>query len=379
MRIRIVLLWCLLLAGCAQAPLTALPEPLLHDHLFAAPSQPARADDVFAMSDAMRLYLRHEIAPRFGSKGRQRALVDALVRPGQLKLEYDGGRTRNAAEAFDARAGNCLSLVLMTAAFAKEIGLRIEYQSAFLEEMWSRSGDLVLRSAHVNVTVGARPMDFRSGVDERSVTIDFLPPDDLRGLRTRTLSERTVVAMYMNNRAAEALVQNRLDDAYAWASQAVKQDAAFLAAYNTLGVVYLRHRNPVEAERVFTAVLAQEPANTRAMHNLSQSLAQQGRLAEAAELNRRLAQIEPHPPFHFFELGLQAMAHNDFKAARDWFGKEVARADYYHEFHYWLALANFRLGDVKRANQHLERAMENSTTRRDHDLYAAKLAWLRAH
>jgi tetratricopeptide (TPR) repeat protein len=378
-RIWASLLSCLLLAACAQAPVIPPPAPLFHDDLFAAPSQPVGADQVFAMSDEMRAYLRSEIAPRLRSKGRQRALVDAMARPGQLKLEYDATRTRNAAEAFDARAGNCLSLVVMTAAFAKELGLRVEYQSAYREETWSRSGDLVLRSGHVNVTVGPRPMDFRSGVDQRPVTIDFLPPEDVNGMRTLTLPERTVVAMYMNNRAAEALVQGKLDDAYAWARHAVAHDPAFLGAYNTLGVVYLRHANPAQAERVFAAVLAREPAHTRALHNQSQALAHQGRSAEAADVARRLAKIEPHPPFHFFELGRAAMDRNDFAAARDWFAKEVARADYNHEFHYWLALANFRLGDVDRADKHLARAMESTTTRGDHDLYAAKLAWLRAH
>ena len=50
--------------------------------------------------------------------------------------------TRNAAEAFDARSGNCLSLVIMTAAFAKELGLPVRYQNVFVDEAWSRSGDL---------------------------------------------------------------------------------------------------------------------------------------------------------------------------------------------------------------------------------------------
>lgn len=375
MRIWASLLSCLMLAACAQAPVLP-PVPLLHDHLFAAPTQPVGAADVFAMSDAMRRYLRNEIGPRVLSKGRQRALVEAMAQPGRLKLEYDTARTRNAAEAFEARAGNCLSLVVMTAAFAKEMGLRIEYQSAFLEETWSRSGDLYLRSGHVNLTLGPRSMDFRSAVDQRPVTIDFLSPEDVRGLRTRALSERTVVAMYLNNRAAEALLEGRLDEAYAWARQAVLQDPGFLGAYNTLGVVYLRHGNLAPAEQVFAAVLAREPANTRAMHNLVQVLARQGRQAESAELSGRLAQIEPHPPFHFFRLGRAAMERNDFKAAREWFAKEVARAGYYHEFHYWLGLASYRLGDFQEAHKHLALAMENSTTRREHDLYAAKLAWL---
>ncbi|HQW38056.1 MAG TPA: hypothetical protein PLO00_05030, partial [Usitatibacteraceae bacterium] len=53
--------------------------------------------------------------------------------------------------------------------------------------------------------------------------------------------------------------------------------------------------------------------------------------------------------------------------------KEVDRAPYYHEFHFWLAVALANLGEPEGARRHLALAMENSTTRRDHDLYAAKL------
>ena len=60
------------------------------------------------------------------------------------------------------------------------------------------------------------------------------------------------------------------------------------------------------------------------------------------------------------------------------FSKEVDRAAYYHEFHFWLALAYVGLGDMEHAREHMSIAADNSTTRKDHDLYAAKLERLRA-
>ena len=93
----------------------------------------------------------------------------------------------------------------------------------------------------------------------------------------------------------------------------------------------------------------------------------------------RLAAIETDPPFHFFNLGLDAMRRADYIAARDYFSREVERADYYHEFHFWLGVADWRLGDVAQATRQMRLAMDNSTTRGQHDIYAAKLAWLQAH
>ena len=60
------------------------------------------------------------------------------------------------------------------------------------------------------------------------------------------------------------------------------------------------------------------------------------------------------------------------------FAKEVDRAAYYHEFHFWLALAYVGLGEMEPARKHMTIAIENSTTRKDHDLYAAKLGHIQA-
>jgi tetratricopeptide (TPR) repeat protein len=266
----------------------------------------------------------------------------------------------------------------MTAALAKELGLQVRYQSAYLEETWSRSGDLLVRSGHVNVTLDRRIGDARV-IGPSSLTIDFIPAENLRGLRVRDVAEETIVAMYMNNKAVEALVEGLSDDAYAWAREAIRHGPEFLGSYNTLGVIYMRRGNLAQSARVFDYVLERDAANVRAISNLAQVYARQGRDADSAVLLTRLAQIEPVAPFHYLNLGLAAMQQEDFRLARDMFAKEVARADYHAESHFWLALANYKLGEIEPARKHLARALENSVTARDHDLYAAKLAWLRQY
>ena len=378
MRNGVCLLLCIFVAACAgRPPLVQRPDHLFHDHLFAAPAERVDAADVFALNEPMKQFLQTEIRAQVRAKGARQALIDALYKKGQLKLDYDASITRNAAQAFAARAGNCLSLVLMTAAFAKELGLQVGYQSAYQEEAFNRSSNLLLRSGHVNVTLGRGITDLKTFPPSTALTIDFLPPEELRGLRTREISEDTVVAMYLNNRAVEALVAGRIDAAYAWARAAIGRGPGFVAAQNTLGVVYLRHGDLTQAETVFKHVLAQDRLNKPALSNLAASFARQGRIEESMALQRRLAQIEPEPPFHHFNLGLAAMEQSDFRTARDLFAKEVARADYNPEFHFWLGLAHFRLGEMAQARKHLALALQNSTTRSDRDLYAAKLAQLR--
>ena len=372
---------CVLLVACASPSQQRVPPPdfLFKDEIFAAPSERIAAADVFALSDPMKRYLWTEVASQLRQLGSPQGLINALYERDQLQLQYDASMTRNAAQAFDARAGNCLSLVVMTAAFAKQLGLQVTYQSAYLEETWGRSGDLLVRSGHVNVTLDRRMGDRNTLVANSAMTIDFLPAESLRGLRSRVIPEETIVAMYMNNKAVEALVDGRSDDAYAWAREAILQSPEYLGSHNTLGVLYMRRGDLAQSAKVFNYLLERDATNARAMSNLAQVFARQGRDVESAALLRRLAEIEPVAPFHYFHRGLAAMEQEDFKLARDLFAKEVARADYHAEFHYWLAVASFKLGEIEPARKHLTLAMENGATRNDRALYAAKLAWLHTH
>lgn len=371
----------LALAACAtpSAPRPEAPAALFADSLFGAPAEEVGARDIFALSEDMRRYAQVEMAALIRKHGAQGALIEALYRNGHLKLEYESAVTRNAAQAFDARAGNCLSLVILTAAFARELGLQVRYQSAYLEETWSRKGNLLLRSGHVNITLGRRIADHGLNPFPQDMTIDFLPQEELRNLRTVEIPESLVVAMFMNNRAVEALVRERLDDAYAWARAAVRADASFLAAQNTLGVVYLRRGALGQAGVVFSHVLAVEPDHTRALANLAEVASREGRMTDAAELRARLARLEPEPPLHFFNLGLAAMQREDFRTARELFAKEVARGDASAEVHFWLGVAHHRLGDAERATKELSLAAEVSASRSERELYSAKLDWLRTH
>ena len=365
------------LAGCATAPPPPpRAEALLHDELFAPASVTIDAAEIFAVSEPMKQYLRTEIASQAKRNGLQDGLVAALYSRGQLKLEYDSSRTRTAAEAFDARAGNCLSLVVMTAAFAKELGLQVRYQSAYVDETWSRNGNLLLRSGHVNVTLGPKLQD--RGSRARAITIDFLPSHEAQNLRAAEIPEQTIVAMFMNNRAVEAIVHGQLDDAYAWTRAALQRSPDFLPAYNTLGIVYTRRGHKDLAEASFRHVLERDPKHTRAMANLAEIYAGDGREAEAAALRADLARLEREPPLHLYNLGMAALQRMDYQAARDLFAREAARSGYSTEVSYWLGVSLYLLGEHEQASVYLKHAMESSATRSERELYSAKLARLKS-
>lgn len=376
------LLLPLLLAGCVSInpPAPPAPDALFSDSAFAPPTEAISAKDLFTMSPAMTRYLRSsafETHMRF--KGAEQGLVDALYAQGELRLEYDSTLTRTAAQTFDAKVGNCLSLVVMTAAFAKALNMQVQYQNVVVEETWSRNAGLYFSSSHVNIIIGRRSHDFVRGYDpQRELTIDFIPSVEAAKYRTTPLDEPTIVAMYMNNRAAEALATDRPDDAYWWARAAIKEHPKYVSAFNTLGVVYQRSGHYDQAERVFREALAREPGSLIVKNNLVPVLAALGKHEESRALAADIAKTEPFPPFYFYDLGMKAIAEGDNRKAKEMFQREVARSPYYDEFHFWLAIAHHRLGEIIPAREQMALAARTSTSASARNAYTNKLAMLKA-
>jgi Tfp pilus assembly protein PilF len=377
-----LLSYCLLastlLAACASVPPVAAPPfSLWHDEAFAPVDSLVDADQVMQVSEAMRQYLKRELAPLLKQQGPVQGLVTALTQPEWLKLHYDVSMTRTAAQAFESRSGNCLSLVILTAALANELGLQVHFQEVVTDELWSREAGMYVTSGHVNVTLG-RTLGWPRGYDSNPLlTIDFLPPAQAQTLPTRPLSERTVLAMFMNNRAAEAIAQQDLDLAYAWARAAIYQDPGLMSTYNTLAVVYLRHGQAQAAEASLRHLLVLMPMHVQGLSNLVLALRAQGRQSEAEAIASVLRQREKVAPFEYFNLGMAALQAGDALTARRWFQKELARDPDYHEFHFALARAELKLGHAEAAQHELELAVTNSPRRATMDLYSAKLAHLR--
>ncbi|MDT8998260.1 hypothetical protein RQP53_03105 [Paucibacter sp. APW11] len=374
----------LLLSACATTDPSVIdrlqprPQELLRDASFAAPPTPIDAGQLLAMSPEMVNYAERYIRPQADKLGTRRALIDALYKRSALQISYDADYTRTAAEAFRDRRGNCLSLVIMTAAFAQYLNLPFNFRSVYVDELWSRSKELSFLAGHVNLSLSSPIRERRTQVLESDAWIvDFEPEPLTRQQRSVEISQSTVIAMYMSNRAAESLNVQRVDEAYWWARAALLVEPRYLPAYNTLGVVYRRHGDLSASEAVLRQVLSQEPDNLHALSNLALVLGDQGKLAERDTLRLRLSELQPVAPFKYLDDGIAAMHRGDYPAARALFAKQLARTAYSDEAHFWMALASYAQQDLRQAAEHLQLAGESSVNSQKRELYAAKLNHLR--
>lgn len=363
------------LTGCAPLTPVPAPSPPREDTAFRPVALDTSARDLFTLTPEMRHFLRSDLSALLHMEGRQEGLYQALRSQRYLKLDYDAAHTRTAAQTFRDRAGNCLSLVILSATLARDLGLSVSFQEVLGDDSWGLSGDFIVASGHVNLVLGQRN-GVLLGDESQARVVDFLPSERTRGYHTRRVGETTLVAMYQNNRAAEALVEGRLDEAYAWAQAAVRTEPRRTASLNTLGVVYQRRGLPTAAEKTWRLALDLAPEDTRVMGNLVALLLAQGQPEAAQPVAARLARLQSLAPFTHYREGLLAARAGDWPRTRDEMQQEIARNPNFQKAQAWLAQAYLALGDLPGARRHLQRAAELGDTPADRSLYAAKLARL---
>src|SRR2546428_4236208 len=162
-------------------------------------------------------------------------LLDTIYGPRRREFDYRSAATTPAEQTFHQRAGNCLSLSLMTIALADKFGLYAQLQEVPMVPVWERQGQFDLISGHVFVIV--RRTRFRdSGLMDASgdLAIDFDPA--IRRAYTGRISSIPIprepcLAMFYNNRGAEAYLAGKLEEAFANYRQAAGAEARFFGTW----------------------------------------------------------------------------------------------------------------------------------------------------
>jgi hypothetical protein len=382
MKIALFVFLTWLLTACQTVPPLPPVNDLFHDEWFTPASVRINAQDALAVSDSMREYAHRKMPRQMGRvdlPDKRRALIDLMYRKSGLHLDYDSTETRTASEAFEARTGNCLSLVLLTSAIAKEMNLPVRYQSVIGVTDWSQADNLFVSIGHVNLVMDQVPADFEwTNWSATPLVVDFLPPEKANVLETRLISEETVLAMYLNNRAVESLIKGQIDNASWWARAALLEDRNFFSTYVTFGVIYRTVHHPEMANFVLERASSQDPDNTTLLTDRILVLRDLGKAQEANALATRLVALDPHPPMSYYKQAQVEMNAGHFESARRLYEKEIARDPFHHEFEFGLARVYFSLNDTKQTAIHLKRAMDLSTSKETHTLYASKLEHLNA-
>lgn len=368
----LALLTTALLQACSNTPavpelLNELPALQLGEVSVPVEDVPARvhSPDLLLLDDQMREFVARYTGDVRNDRQRLMMLHRAIKGPATLGLEYDPAMMGTAEQVFYRGSANCLSYANLFIALAREAGLDARYQWVGVRPQWTRQGERVALTLHVNVEV-------KLGSRERyQVDIDPLPSRDITG--TRLLNDADALALHHSNRAMAALADQDTEQAWLQSVRALQLSPWQPHLWVNLGAVYRAAGQYAVAESSYLQALQLDPWERSAMTNLAYLYDLQGRQQEREYWERQVEDYRESNPFYHAWLGEQAAEMQDWPEARRYYERALQLRPGDSALLYALALAHEGLGEPAAARDYLQRAIDSATRRSDLETYKAHL------
>ena len=346
-------------------------QDIFNDNMFGQPMQVPLLDDVFALSEEQKQHF----LTKFHSK-EYRDLSDS-----QRVFEYLQEHLENfnfhsetliASDALALKAGNCMSLALLTKAVSQLTHVGISYELARTPPVFQRENNLQLNSQHIRAVVYNKTT---------KSTKQFVKPNDkvkidyfsTAGSRTlRKVKKAEFYSLFYSNRAAEALLRDEFALAYWLTREALQHKGDNLIAINILGVLYDRMDHQQYAEKTFLYGLSLGGDQLELLNNYHHFLLAADRHDEAQIVATALASYDDPDPFKWLDLADKQLAEGHYRKAISFYEKAAEKADYLHQPYAGLARANYLLGRNDQAIKAIEKALENAHTPKSVSIYQAK-------
>jgi tetratricopeptide (TPR) repeat protein len=358
----------LLLAGCGHVPTESRPP--WRDQAFQYDASLVTVDKeaLFRLDPELLRQLQSPTFKRQPSQQRLQALLTLIFGPERKDFRYAIHSTP-AAETWQARRGDCLSLTILTYAAARAANLVAQMQEVEVPPQYDRRGGYDHVGRHVNLLLRVpQGVPAEDPLRVRDVVIDFEPVLQLRGRKGVPLTDDAILARYYNNRGVEYLDAGDRNAAYAHFRAAIEADRTFAAGYGNLAVLYRSAGLVLDTEALLRQALQLGDEPGAALYSLHELLREQGRSAEARDVATRLEAKRESEPYYWIGLGLRYLEEGEAGRAAAALERARDMTSGFGEVHRYLALAYWRLG--KSAKAHEELALLSSL---DGDAGVAKL------
>ena len=253
--------------------------------------------EIFAIDDEMRAMVREHVKPERNFKKRARTLLEQIFKNDNFGIAYESNANVIATDAYHKNIANCLSLTIMAYALAEEANLNAYFQDVQIPEYWVRHGEYNMLTGHVNLRLQGQNRPNESIIlGGNDIEVDFEPFVLKKSFPKKIIKKNTVLAMFYNNKGAQAMVDSDYVIAYAYLKAATRVDPRFSAAWGNLGLLYRFNNKPGYAEKSYRRAIDLSKRNLTAMTNLSVLLKREGRTAEAVKIDHSLLKKRDENP-----------------------------------------------------------------------------------
>ncbi|HEY0783489.1 MAG TPA: tetratricopeptide repeat protein [Thermoanaerobaculia bacterium] len=335
-------------AGCAGNPYTVMGPEQVAKAARSHGVDPASIVIPYQLTDEMRAWVHKEAPTTVPFEKRLSLLLNGLLSPSLLKIEYEPRHTGTAREVFETRHANCLAFTSLFVGMAREVGVPVFYLDVEDVQKYEKDGDLVVVSGHVSAGYG-------DGKDLRIYDFSAAPSPGYR--QVRPINDLTAIALFHSNRGAELLRVGRDAEALPWLRTAVALDPELARAWTNYGVAQRRSGDNTGAEASYRKALELDPGMASAYQNLASLLRLRGKNQEADQLLYLSVRSDGRNPFGYLALGDLSLSQGRFDEARRFYRKAMRRYQHHAEPYAAMGQVSLAEGDTASALSWLRKAL----------------------
>ena len=354
-RLCLALLCVCVVTGCASTskPVVQSPYPALHDELFTSyEAFPVETEEeVFYLSPEAKAFVDRATIISGGSAHHKsvKKLVSAIFDHSEMGLLYRNNANSTADTTFNNRAANCLSLSIMTYAMAQHAGFEAKFYEVDIPEYWTRREGFSFLNGHINLRVGISKDPTVMNIGPSFADVDF-DPQMLRNHFPRiNVTKKRILAMFYNNKGADALIANSYTRAYSYFDY---------------------------AQQSYDFALNLNENNLPAGENLAILHRHKGEMDRADEIKVMVDFRRKSNPFYHFILGEQALEEGRYEEALTFYQRALRLDNTRHEVVFGMSKVYYALGDISSAERFLKRAVLLAPNEQDEHRYTSKLSSL---
>lgn len=348
----------------------------LNATLFGLPVLPESESEIFELTDPQKTsFLEFYYAPENAEHEGHVRLYQYLLNFGDNFSYSDYTKTAELTE--QTASGNCISLAVLTSAYARLVDLNVRYQLVKRVPIYQQFGSVIFSAEHVRTVVSESDVEIVDGVmtiPGYSV-IDYYPSrySKIDGY----ISKNEFIGRYYRNLAAEALGNNDNNRAFWLAKYSLENEAENADAINSLAVANRRSGQLEMAERLFEYGLKTTDNKLGLLKNYKILLKQQGRAEKIKEIDKQLESYNDKNPFDVLQEAEFAFSENDILKALDLYKTVIGFAPYLHQAYFGIAKSEYKRGNLIAANEALQRALQETYDGKVKTVYEAKLSALK--
>lgn len=337
-------------------------------------------EEVFSPDEAMIAFVDKHIMVNDSKYRKAEKLLKAIFDKQGISLDYQSNANLTAQQTFHQKRANCLSLTIMSYTLAKLANIDIEFQQVEIPEYWIRQQDYSLLAEHINLLIPPeRQTDTRIIYGSDTLEIDFDPFTRKKLFDKHIIDKNTVLAMYYNNKAAQAMIDEHFTTAYAYLKQATKSDPNYSSAWANLGLLYRFNDEFDAAKQVYEHAISLDGNNLNVQSNLAVLLSVMGMHEESETLQKAIYAKRIRNPYYHYLLGNEAHARSQYQEAIRHYRKAIDLYKRDHEFYFAMALSYFKLGETAKVRHFINKAIKISPFDDVDQQYSAKIEYLNAY